>query len=328
MDSLTSLLHLYDLERPKYLHHQLPNFLHPIFVDSPYAAGWRFLGVFSILLCIGFIFNLVLFLNHKPRPKWGWFLRRESKNTLYILLFTIALLIVDIVLFLILKLYGPLVFRNVVLVIVFLMGAPGLYSISRDLVAYLNRYLRARKQARATPPIKTEQHVTVVAKAPEHNPGPDIERYSPKDGEVNLKIRRSQRSTALGRSIFIINARVELSRDDYSSIQKLGLGSAIVYESDNRRKHAENAAGHAEATRGASTGRAWFQIARATFSAAAAALSLRVTIDSLLSGVQIECKDLDELLEAEGAIVDACKTMKSYLEIAATFDGREILVGI
>ena len=52
------------------------------------------------------------------------------------------------------------------------------------------------------------------------------------------------------------------------------------------------------------------------------ALALRVTVDSLVSGRHIECKDLDELLGAEAAVMEACKTIKVYLETAVTFDGR------
>ena len=55
-------------------------------------------------------------------------------------------------------------------------------------------------------------------------------------------------------------------------------------------------------------------------------LSLRVTIDGLRQGQHIECKDLDELLGAEAAILNACKNIKTYLETAQTFDGREELV--
>ena len=65
---------------------------------------------------------------------------------------------------------------------------------------------------------------------------------------------------------------------------------------------------------------------RAGVSAAAAALSLRVTIDSLMSGVHVECKNMDELLEAERAIREAAQNLRAYLDVARTFDGREEIV--
>lgn len=53
------------------------------------------------------------------------------------------------------------------------------------------------------------------------------------------------------------------------------------------------------------------------------ALSLRITVDGLMNGQHIECKDLDELLGAEAAILNACKSLRAYLDTAQTFDGRE-----
>jgi hypothetical protein len=53
--------------------------------------------------------------------------------------------------------------------------------------------------------------------------------------------------------------------------------------------------------------------------------SARLTVNNLMSGQHIECKDLDELLGAEAAIVEACQNLKAYLETALTFDGREEL---
>jgi hypothetical protein len=69
-----------------------------------------------------------------------------------------------------------------------------------------------------------------------------------------------------------------------------------------------------------------YRLARGGISAAAASLSLRVTIDSLIRGVHVECKSLSELLEAEAAIVQAANNLKSYLETATTFDGREDII--
>ncbi len=55
-------------------------------------------------------------------------------------------------------------------------------------------------------------------------------------------------------------------------------------------------------------------------------MKLNITIASLESGQHIECKSLDELLGAEEAIMDACRSLRGYLDAAATFDGREMLI--
>jgi hypothetical protein len=57
-------------------------------------------------------------------------------------------------------------------------------------------------------------------------------------------------------------------------------------------------------------------------------MSLNISIDSLTQGQHVECKDMDELLGAEGAIRSACEQMKSYIETSKTFDGQEMVFEI
>jgi len=64
----------------------------------------------------------------------------------------------------------------------------------------------------------------------------------------------------------------------------------------------------------------------AGISIAAASLSLRITISSLITGVHVQCKDMDEILEAEEAITIAAQNLKSYLSAASTFNGQEELI--
>lgn len=55
-------------------------------------------------------------------------------------------------------------------------------------------------------------------------------------------------------------------------------------------------------------------------------MSLRITIDSLVAGRHIECKTMDELFAAEVAIREGCETLRTYLDLAVTFDGREEMI--
>jgi hypothetical protein len=66
--------------------------------------------------------------------------------------------------------------------------------------------------------------------------------------------------------------------------------------------------------------------ARGFASVAMAAMSLQITIDSLTSGHHIECKTMDELLGADSALREGCENLRTYLDVAATFDGREEIV--
>ena len=152
---------------------------------------------------------------------------------------------------------------------------------------------------------------------------------------MKLLLRRSQRSAEgiLGTKVlFALDARVDLSRNEQALVQKYGLGKLAVYDSEARKKHGASAYGHFDngaTTPGfgaASAGRSLWSGARGLASAAMMALALRVTVDSLMSGQHIECKDLDELLGAEAAITEACRNIKAYLETAVTFDGREEVI--
>jgi hypothetical protein len=57
-----------------------------------------------------------------------------------------------------------------------------------------------------------------------------------------------------------------------------------------------------------------------------ASMSLQVTVDSLTGGHHIECKSMDELLGAESALREGCETLRTYLDLAETFDGREEII--
>ena len=153
---------------------------------------------------------------------------------------------------------------------------------------------------------------------------------------MQLKVKRSQRSGGMlgGKVIFILDARAEPSAEESALIKKYALGKLNVYDSESRRKHQASTAAHFEA---ASAGPVWggtaktvassmWSNARGLASAAMMSLSLSVTIDGLIAGQHIECKDLNELLGAEGAMREACQTIKSFIDVAATFDGREEVV--
>ena len=153
-------------------------------------------------------------------------------------------------------------------------------------------------------------------------------------GPIQLKLRRSQHAGITGKAMFVLDARVELSAEDASLVKKYGLGKLVIYDSEARKKHGMAAYGHFDdaanapiiGATGGSIARSLWSNARGLASIAMLAFTLRVTVHSLMSGVHIECKDLDELLGAEAAILDACRNLKAYLDTALTFDGGEELI--
>ena len=124
---------------------------------------------------------------------------------------------------------------------------------------------------------------------------------------MQLKLKRSQRAGGMigGKVLFALDARADLSAEEKNLVQKYKLGSLVIYDSVARQKHAAAGYGHFDEAAQSSVGRSLWKNARGLASAAMMALSLRITVDGLVSGQHIECKELDELLGAEVAILDA-----------------------
>ena len=137
---------------------------------------------------------------------------------------------------------------------------------------------------------------------------------------MQLKIKRSQREAGLVSSkvIFCFDARVEFAGLERQSIERYKLHIEVIYNSEASKRHlATSDARQDGSTRGA---------LKSLASLALAAMNLNITIASLERGHHIECKSMEELLDAEDELIGACKNLKAYLDAAATFDGRELLI--
>jgi hypothetical protein len=147
---------------------------------------------------------------------------------------------------------------------------------------------------------------------------------------MQLILKRGQRSGGMlsNKIIFTLDARVDLTPEEKDNVKKYKLGPTPIYDSETRKSHSAAVAAHGETVGTGDLGRSLLGFAAGAVRAAAAALSLRITIDSLSAGQHVECKDLNELLGAEAAIRDACQTCKNYLAIASKFDGSEEVIAI
>jgi hypothetical protein len=136
---------------------------------------------------------------------------------------------------------------------------------------------------------------------------------------MKLLLRRAQRAGGLsGNMIFCLDARVEFTPSEREDIRRYRLANQVIYNSEaSKRALAKSEAAHDGSTVGG---------LKAIAFAAMAAMKLNISIASLERGQHIECKSLDELLGAEEAIMSACENLRGYLETAATFDGREVVV--
>ena len=137
---------------------------------------------------------------------------------------------------------------------------------------------------------------------------------------MQLVLRRSQKTAGLMTKsvLFCMDARVDLSPEERSSVDKYKLGSQVLYNSTAAEAALAKAAAH----------HAGGSFVKSAVNIAMSRLSLSVTVDSLTKGHHIECKDLDELLGAEAAIKSACDNIRTYIDLASTFDGREIVLDL
>lgn len=143
---------------------------------------------------------------------------------------------------------------------------------------------------------------------------------------MQLKIQRSQRSTITNTIVFCLDIRADYSAEEQHNIQKYRLASQGVYSSRAAQKHSEAASAHLDQTQAGTTGQRLGGLVKGAFSMALANMQLNATVGSLAKGHHIECKDLQELLEAEDTLRKACKNLTRYLEVASTFDGSELVV--
>jgi hypothetical protein len=136
---------------------------------------------------------------------------------------------------------------------------------------------------------------------------------------MQLKLKRSQTSSMLGKVVFVLNARADLSQEEKHLVQKYKLGRMMIYNSAAAQQHLDtgSAALAGKTAGGLVTGAVRFAMAK---------MSLNITIDSLTGGQTIENKELDEMLAAEQAVIQGCQSLKTYLAAAASFDGREVVI--
>jgi hypothetical protein len=141
-----------------------------------------------------------------------------------------------------------------------------------------------------------------------------------------LKIKRSQKSSLMGKAVFGLSFRADVSKEELALIDKYKLGRTMVYSSEAFQKNAAIAStmGQGESLKEQGAG----LLVGMKSLASALLFNLKVTIDDLIHGKYLEMKDLQELLSAEEQIVQACQNLKAYLEAAQGFDGREVVVEI
>ncbi len=145
---------------------------------------------------------------------------------------------------------------------------------------------------------------------------------------MQLKIQRSQRMGGViaNNVIFALDVRADYSSEERHNIDRYKLGGQAVYTSRAAQKHFANMDSHLSRVDNPSAKEKLAGLGRGAISLALAKMQLNISISSLGRGHHIECKDLEELLEAEETVRESCKNLTRYLEAAATFDGSETVI--
>lgn len=122
---------------------------------------------------------------------------------------------------------------------------------------------------------------------------------------MNLILRRNQRSGLLGKVVFTLDVRADISQEEQSNIQRYRLGDTELYAS-------HDIAG-GSGLLGVASRLAW------------KAVTIRITVNDLASGKRVEVKDIVEMLAIEDQIREAARTFKAVLDAAAHFGGEEVV---
>lgn len=127
---------------------------------------------------------------------------------------------------------------------------------------------------------------------------------------MKLLIRRSQKSSLMGKAVFVLEVRADISAEEKQNINKYKLADTMLYERSDTRAKGSGVLGFT---------------ASVAANLVLAAMNISITVADLANGRKIECKDIIEMLAVEEQIKEAAATFKQVLDAAAQFGGEEII---
>lgn len=122
---------------------------------------------------------------------------------------------------------------------------------------------------------------------------------------MKLLLRRDQRSGMLGKQVFSLDVRADIGEEDQAAIRKYKLGETELYASHD-----------------IVGGSGLLGIATKL---AIKAVTIHVSVNDLVNGKRVECKDIVEMLSIEEQIKQAAQTFVAVLNAAKHFGGEEAI---
>lgn len=128
---------------------------------------------------------------------------------------------------------------------------------------------------------------------------------------MKLRLNKSQRSTGVmsKKVLFSLGAQVDLTAQEQEYVTKYKMGNEVIYNKDRVNPEMHDYKSGKGIMRNLS----------------AIAMNINLTVNDLVGGRTIECKDISEILDAEASVKSACSGLKNLLEACAGFEGEEII---
>ena len=127
---------------------------------------------------------------------------------------------------------------------------------------------------------------------------------------MELLLTKSQKSGMLSSTItFVLNIKTRLTSEEQALVKKYKMGKEVVYE--------KLPVGAAVSSMGS--------IAGTLTAITAKALKLIFTVDDLVKGRTIECKDMLDMIAAESQIRAAADGLWGILQASKNFEGEEVV---
>lgn len=123
---------------------------------------------------------------------------------------------------------------------------------------------------------------------------------------MKLLLRRDQRQGILGKVVFTLEVRAELTQEEAAAISKYKLGDTVLYERNTMIDPGSGLLGLAS---------------RVAFRA----MNMSLSVKDLTGGKKLECKDIVEMIAVEDQVKEAGKTFHSVLHTARLFGGEEVV---
>jgi len=128
---------------------------------------------------------------------------------------------------------------------------------------------------------------------------------------MKLRLNRSQRTAGMMSKnvVFSLGAQVDLTAQEADYVKKYKMGKEVLYNKDRVNPEMTDYKSGKGIMRNLS----------------AIAMNINLTIDDLVTGRTIECKDITEVLDAEATVKSACQNLKYLLDACSGFEGEEII---